>query len=136
MKGRKSAATPAAYIASLDEPRRSEVKALDALIRKHAPKLKPVISGGMLGYGPFHYVYPSGREGDACRLSVASNAASMSLYVLATNARGYLAEQHAERLGPKVKVGKSCVRIKKLADVELAALAALIREASTTGYGI
>lgn len=135
MKGQKDVSTPAAYIAALDEPRRSDVKALDALIRKHAPKLKPVIHAGMLGYGPFHYVYASGREGDACKLQLASNASAISLYVLATNERGYLAEQHAEGLG-KVKVGKSCVRIKKLADVDLRALAALVRAASTAGYGV
>jgi hypothetical protein len=70
MKGQLNVRTPAEYIAAVDDKRRSDIAALDALIRKHAPKLEPVIMGGMLGYGPFHYRYASGREGDACKLSV------------------------------------------------------------------
>ena len=72
MKGQLNVKTPAEYIAAVDDKRRSDIAALDALIRKHAPKLEPVIMGGMLGYGPFHYRYASGREGDACKLSIAS----------------------------------------------------------------
>src|SRR4026207_329667 len=65
MKGQLDVKTPAEYIAAVDDKRRSDIAALDALIRKHAPKLEPVIMGGMLGYGPFHYRYASGREGEA-----------------------------------------------------------------------
>ena len=66
MKGQLDVKTPAEYIAAVGDKRRPDIAALDALIRKHAPKLEPVIMGGMLGYGPFHYRYASGREGDAC----------------------------------------------------------------------
>ena len=83
--------TPAEYIAAVDDKRRSDIAALDALIRKHTPKLEPVIIGGMLGYGPFHYRYASGREGDACKLSIASNASYISLYCFAADASGFVA---------------------------------------------
>ncbi len=66
MKGQLDVKTPAEYIAAVDDKRRSDITALDGLIRKHAPKLEPVIMGGMLGYGPFHYRYASGREGVGC----------------------------------------------------------------------
>src|SRR4029450_9567319 len=116
MEGQLNVKTPAEYIAAVDDKRRSDIAALDALIRKHAPKLEPVIIGGMLGYGPFHYRYASGREGDACKLSIASNASYISLYCLAADANGYVAERYVERL-PKAGIGKSCVRFKKLADL-------------------
>ena len=89
MKGQLNVSTPAEYIAAVDDKRRSDIAALDALIRKHAPKLEPVIMVGMLGYGPFHYRYASGREGDACKLSIASNASYISLYCFAADAKGY-----------------------------------------------
>ena len=54
MKGQLNVKTSAEYIAAVDDKRRSDIAALDALIRRHAPKLEPVITGGMLGYGPFH----------------------------------------------------------------------------------
>jgi hypothetical protein len=132
MKGQLDVRTPSEYIAAVDDKRRPDITALDALIRKHAPKLEPVIMNGMLGYGPFHYRYASGREGDACKLAVASNASSISLYCLGADADGYIAERYADRL-PKADVGKSCVRFKKLADLDERALVALIKDTARTG---
>ena len=134
MKGQLNVKTPAEYIASVDEGRQADVAALDALIRKHAPKLKRVIMGGMLGYGPFHYRYASGREGDACKLSIASNASYISLYCSAADAQGYVAERYVDRL-PKASIGKTCVRFKRLADLDENALVALIKETAKTGLG-
>lgn len=92
MKGQiKGVTTPAGYIAALEEPRRSDVAALDRLIRKVVPGLKRVIQNGMLAYGPFHYRYLTGREGDAARVGIASNASYISLYVLAADWRGFVA---------------------------------------------
>jgi hypothetical protein len=127
MKGQLKAATPAEYIAQLAEPRKSDVAALDALIRKTAPKLKPFILSGMLAYGPYHYKYESGREGDGCRIGVASNANYISLYVTASDGTCYAAERYKEAL-PKANIGKSCVRFKRLSDLDESALKKLIRE--------
>ena len=132
MKGQLNVKTPAEYIAAVDDKRRPDIAALDALIRKHAPQLAPVILGGMLGYGPFHYRYASGREGDACKLSIASNAAYISLYCFAADAKGYVAERYVDRLS-KASIGKTCVRFKKLADLDEQALVALIKETATMG---
>ena len=135
MKGQiKDVATPAEYIAALKEPRRSDVAALDRLVRKAAPRLKPVIQGGMLGYGPFHYKYPSGREGDATRISIASNAGYISIYALAADSRGYVAERYRERL-PGAKIGRSCVRFRKFEDLDAGALSDLVAEVARTTYG-
>ena len=122
------------YIAALDEPRRTDVAALDALIREHAPGLEPVVAGKMLGYGPFHYRYASGREGDTTLLGLASQKRYISLYVLCANGGRYLAESYAERL-PKASVGKSCVRFARLSDVDSAVLAELVTEAARLGPG-
>ena len=135
MKGQiKEVATPAQYIAALEEPRRSDVAALDRLVRKAAPRLKPVIQGGMLGYGPFHYKYPSGREGDAARISIASNTGYISLYALAADSRGYVAERYQERL-PAAKIGRSCVRFRRFEDLDAGALSDLVAEVARTTYG-
>jgi hypothetical protein len=127
MKGQLKASTPAEYLAQLDEPRKSEIAALDALIRKNAPKLTPFIYSGMLAYGPWHYKYPSGREGDGCRIGLASNQNYISLYLCAGDEDGSMAERHKVAL-PKAKIGRSCVRFKRLSDLDQAALVKLIRE--------
>ena len=132
MKGQLDVKTPAEYIASVDDKRRPDIAALDALIREHASQLEPVIMGGMLGYGPFHYRYASGREGEACKLSIASNASYISLYCFAADSDGYVAPRYADRL-PKARVGRSCVQFKKLSDVDEKALVALIKETAKMG---
>jgi hypothetical protein len=132
MKGQLDVKTPAEYIAAVDDKRRADIAALDALVRRHAPQLEPVIMGGMLGYGPFHYRYASGREGDACKLSIASNASYISLYCSAADERGYVAPRFADRL-PKASIGKSCVKFKRLADLDEKALVALIKETAKVG---
>jgi hypothetical protein len=58
------AVTPEAFIESLAEPRRSQVRELHEVIRKTAPDLEPHMLSGMLAYGTYRYRYPSGRQGE------------------------------------------------------------------------
>lgn len=135
MKGQLDVATPKQYLAALAEPRRTEVAKLDKLVRKFAPKLKPFIHSGMLAFGPYHFKYPSGREGDWFRIGIASNANYISLYACAADHRGYVAERYKAKL-PKAKIGKSCVRFKKVEDLDLKALEALIKETAKVGFSV
>lgn len=135
MKGQLDVKTPKEYIAKLDEPRQTEIKRIDKLIRQTVPELKPFIIAGMLGYGPFHFKYPSGREGDWCRIGLASNKSYISLYACAADKRGYVAERYKKKL-PKASIGKSCVRFKTLDDLDLVALKALLRETAKTGFSL
>ena len=99
--------TPEEYIEALEEPRRGEIRELHELIRETVPHLEPHIASGMLGYGPFHYRYASGREGDASLLGLSSR-------------KRYI-------------IGKSCVRFRRTADVDREALRELIAEAARIG---
>jgi uncharacterized protein YdhG (YjbR/CyaY superfamily) len=134
MQGKSDAATHEEYIQRLAEPRRSDVRALHELIRRAAPQLEPTMEFGMLGYGRYHYRYPSGREGDWVLVAVASNKNYVSLYVTAeAPGGGYLAESYREQL-PKASIGKSCVRFKRLRDVDQEALERLLRAAVAAGF--
>jgi hypothetical protein len=127
MKGQLKVATPAEYLAKVDDARKADIAALDAMIRKLAPKLEPFVHSGMLGYGPMHYKYASGREGDSFHIGLASNKNYISLYICAADDKGYVPERYKKAL-PKANIGKSCVRFKRLADLDPAALEKLIRE--------
>ena len=83
----------------------------------------------MLAYGSIQYRSKSGREGDWFVAALASQKRYISLYVSCTTEEGYLAEQYRERL-PKADIGKSCVRFKRLSDVDEEVLRDLIREAA------
>jgi len=86
---------------------------------------------GVMGYGTFHYKYKSGREGDWMRLGIANNKQHISLYCCAADERGYVAERYKKRL-PKANIGKSCVRFKRLSDLDEEALRDLLAEAADT----
>ncbi len=124
-----AATTPDEYIEALEEPRRSQIRQLDQLIRETAPALEPHLQSGMLAYGRYHYRYASGREGDWFTVGLASQKRYISLYVTATEGGRYLAEKYRDRL-PRADIGRSCVRFRKPEDVDLEALRALIREAA------
>src|SRR5688572_9503697 len=96
------------YIAKIEEPKRTEVKKLHALITKTVPAFEPAMYGSMIGYGKYHYRYESGHEGVSYRVALASNKTGISIYVCAADERGWLAEQAKGELG-KASVGKSCI---------------------------
>lgn len=122
------AKTPKQYIEALEEPRKEEIAQLDKLIRKTVPSLKPYIQSGMLAYGPYRYKYASGREGDWAWVALASQKNYISLYVACITDKGYLAESYKNRL-PKANVGKSCVRFKRVGDVDLEVITEMLKEA-------
>lgn len=126
MEGQLKVATPEEYIASLEEPRRIEVERTDALIRETLPLLERVIQAGMIGYGPYHYRYASGREGDSSRVVLASNKNYISVYACASDDRGYVAERYRDKL-PKAKIGRSCIRFKRLDDLDRDVLREILR---------
>ena len=125
--------TPDEYIEQLDEPRRSQIRELHELIRATVPELEPHVPSGMLGYGSYHYVYASGREGDWPILGLASRKRYISLYACAAVDGEYVAEEYRNRL-PKADIGKSCVRFKRLEDLDLDTLQDLLRRTAAGPY--
>ena len=81
----------------------------------------------IVGFGSFHYKSKSGREGDWMRLGFAPGTGKFSLY-LTFDAQELTGK--VKNLG-KYKIGKGCVYINKLADVDLEKLKQLVRIANT-----
>jgi len=72
------------------------------------------LSSGIVGFGQYHYKYASGREGDMPRLGFANRVQSISIYLM----MGY--QDYSDQLSQlgKHKIGKSCLYIKRLSDVD------------------
>ncbi len=128
MHGSSDASTHEAYIDALEEPRRSDVRALHELIRATVPELEPTMEFGIPGYGAYHYRYASGREGDAAVVSLSSNKRFISLYVHSVAEGRYVAEAFAPRL-PRASVGRSCIRFRRMADLDTDVVVELLRTA-------
>jgi hypothetical protein len=129
-----SAKTPEEYIDLIAEPRKSEIKKIDAFIKKTVPKLKPFIISGMIGYGSYHYKYASGREGDWAVILLASQKNYISLYACGVIDGEYVAEKYKKDL-PKANIGKSCVRFKKFEDIDSAVLKKILLESEKSPMG-
>lgn len=94
-------------------------------LMKQITKEEPVMWGSsIVGFGTYHYVYSTGREGDWPLTGFSPRVQNLTLYIMP----GF--EKHEDlmkKLG-KYKTGKSCLYIKNLNDVDRSVLAKLIKE--------
>lgn len=76
----------------------------------HTPKMW---GPSIIGFGSYHYKYDSGHEGDAPLIGFSPRKAAISLYVFTG------LDEHKYLLADlgKFKMGKACIYIKKLADI-------------------
>lgn len=110
-----------------DERRRAEAAEIDALHRR-VTGCEPKLWGpSIVGYGSYDYKYDSGREGTMCRGGFSPRKAALTIYLMGNYVnRQAEADALFARLG-KHTTGKSCLYIKKLADVDMAVLEDLVR---------
>jgi len=78
----------------------------------------------IIGFGSYHYKYASGHEGDAPMLGFSPRKAQFSLYIYSkTNKSDELLEEFG-----KFKMGKACIYVKKLADIDISILEQICME--------
>lgn len=76
----------------------------------------PVLWGdSIIGFGTYHYTYPSGREGDAPLVGFASRKAKIVLYIIESSEDF---DDLLSRLG-KHTSSKACIYVNKLSDINL-----------------
>jgi hypothetical protein len=60
-------------------------------------------------------------------VGLASQKNYISVYVCASDGKQYVAEKYKHKL-PKASIGKSCIRFKKVSDIDLTVLREVIEE--------
>jgi len=115
----------AAFIAAVEPAeRRSDCRALVTML-KAITKSSPTMWGpSIVGFGTYHYTYASGREGDFFLAGFSPRKQDLTIYVMAGFDRY---PSLMEKLG-KYKTGKSCLYVKRLADIDLSVLKKLVTE--------
>lgn len=119
----------AEYLKILDPERRKIIEFLHDFIQKISPNFKAHFTYNMLGYGSFKYLNYKKEVIDWPIIALASQKNYISLYICALEGGKYIAEKYKDKLG-KVSVGKSCVRFKKLEDLDLEVLREILALAS------
>ena len=116
------------YLEAVPSERKEMVLFLHNFIQKAVPKLKVHFASNMIGYGTFVGRNYKHEAIEWPIISLANRAQYVSVYVCSIDHGLYVAEKYKDELG-KVKVGKSCINIKKLADVNLPVLGKVLKEA-------
>jgi hypothetical protein len=123
LKTQKTNASVTAFLKSVaDDERRKDCQTL-VRIMKRAVGAEPKMWGSsIVGFGHYHYKYASGRENDWFLAGFSPRKQDLTLYIMAGFDRY---DALMGKLG-KHKTGKSCLYLKRLADVDVAVLEELI----------
>lgn len=107
-----------------DEQKRADAYAIMELMREVTGETPQMWGDSIVGFGSYHYVYESGREGDWFLVGFSPRKRNLTLYIMSgfDEYDGLL-----DRLG-KHSTGKSCLYVKRLSDVEEDALRELVQK--------
>ena len=113
------------FLESVEHPQRKADGFELLKIMKEVTKEDPVMWGdSIVGFGTYHYKYASGREADWLKVGFSPRKRSLTVYL----APGLdEIEPYLEKLG-KHRVGKGCLYINKLSDVDEDVLKKIIKK--------
>lgn len=117
---------PADFLATVEPAqRRADAERLIPIFREITGEEPYMYGPSIIGFGTYHYVYESGREGDAPAAGFSPRKAQMVVYLMG----GYeeLYPEQLTKLGP-YKTGNSCLYFKKLDDIDLDILKEMIAD--------
>lgn len=123
LKTKKNAGSVSVYVASItDETQRKDAEKLLAVFKKVTKRQPKMWGSSIVGFGEYHYAYPSGQEGDWMATGFSMRKSGPTIYIM-PGYQDYGALM--KKLGPH-KLGKSCLYLKRLDDIDVKVLEKLI----------
>ncbi|HWL40294.1 MAG TPA: DUF1801 domain-containing protein [Gemmatimonadaceae bacterium] len=125
LKTKPTKVSAESHIAAVaNEEQRNDAQTLVALMRR-VTKQEPKMWGpSIVGFGSYHYRYASGHEGDSALAAFAVRGRELVVYIAAAfEGRDVLLAKLGEH-----KIGKVCVYIRRLANVDLKVLEKLVAQ--------
>ena len=122
LKTQKNDASVTDFLNGVDEKRREDCFALVELMEAATGAPAKMWGTSIVGFGSYHYKYASGREGDWMITGFSPRKQNLTLYIMS----GF--EEYDSLLAKlgKHSTGKSCLYIKRLADVDTDVLRQLV----------
>ncbi|TFF96969.1 DUF1801 domain-containing protein [Candidatus Thorarchaeota archaeon] len=117
------------FLKSVENDKRREdgLKILEMM--KDITGEEPVMWGNsIVGFGDYHYKYASGREGDWFKVGFSPRKRNLTLYLMCDVKE---LGDSLEKLG-KHKIGKGCLYINKLEDVDIGVLREIVEKSMET----
>ena len=101
---------------------RADARKVAAMMKKATGARPKMWGGSIVGYGSYRYRYDSGREGEFMITGFAPRKEALTIYIMPGFSRY---DALMARLG-RYRTGKSCLYLRRLADVDEAVLQQLI----------
>ena len=122
-KTRPTQGSVTAFLAGIADPvRRRECRMIAKLMRRATGERARMWGESIVGFGRYHYKYASGREGDWFLTGFSPRKQNLTLYIMP----GFAEYRPLLRRLGKHSIGKSCLYLKRLDDVDLQVLDELI----------
>jgi hypothetical protein len=126
LKTRPGDADVEAFLDTVADPgRRADARHVLALMAEISGEPAVMWGASIIGFGRYRYAYDSGHTGEWMRIGLSPRKSALTLYIL-PGLEGHSAL--LEGLG-RFTTGKSCLYIKRLADVDATVLRRLIEAA-------
>jgi len=125
LKTKKTKASVTEFLNGIDDKqKRADCKAIAKIMRDATGKRAKMWGSAIVGYDSYDYVYKSGRSGTWMATGFSPRAQNISIYIMP----GFKKFAPLMKKLGKYKAGKSCLYIKKLADIDQKILARLVRD--------
>ena len=123
LKTKKNDASVTEFLEAVEnEDRRSDSYDVLKIMEEITGELAKMWGPSIVGFGSYHYVYSSGKEGDWMVTGFSPRKQAMTLHIMAGFDRY---DELMAQLG-KFTTGKSCLYLKRLSDVDESVLRELI----------
>lgn len=118
------------FLTQLDDPqKRADSKVLVEMMTRVTGQKPKMWHPGIVGFGEYHYQYASGREGDSPLAAFSPRKTEFSIYLDNDDS-----DQRTELLSQlgKHRMGKGCLYVKRLDQVDLDVLEKLVANSMKT----
>ena len=114
------------YLLMVPDDRKKDIDFLHDFIQKAVPNLKPYFASNMIGYGSFYYLDSKKQKRDWPIISLANQKNYITIYVCAVLEDKAATEKYKKELG-KLSKGISCIRFKKIEEINLETLKIVLK---------
>jgi hypothetical protein len=129
LKTKATTASVPDYLAGIaDAGQRADCQSLVKIMRKLTKSPPKMWGASMVGFGTYRYKYPSGREGEWFLIGFSPRKQNLSIHVMAGL---HTVVDLLPSLG-KYKLGKSCLYVKRLDEVDLDVLKEILARSVKT----
>lgn len=126
------------HLASLSEPKRSEMNELHQFILQTLPGCKQWFDNGLdetgrtmtnptIGYGEQTLQYANGKTRDFFQIGLSANSTGISVYILGIKDKSYLKNTYSKLMG-KASITGYCIKFKTIQQIDMTILGSAIQD--------